>query len=148
MDSIHAGSGKGRKEGKEKGEGKVGKRRVRATAAAAPLPFALTSEPPRPSPLFLSFPVSDLLELELTPNEELSQHSCCPPAARHLRPLVTRNLKKAAGPRLMRRCRQRRRKRQTMVAAEIAESRRWIWAGRRRQLELTENLFHAFDSIE
>ncbi|XLR43564.1 hypothetical protein S83_028224 [Arachis hypogaea] len=62
--------------------------------------------------------------------------------------LLTRNLKKAAGSRLMRRWWQGRRKRQTMVAVAIAESRRWIWAGRRDQLEPTENLFHAFDSIE
>ncbi|QHN92620.1 uncharacterized protein DS421_17g585360 [Arachis hypogaea] len=66
------GGGGGGREGK-KGKGEPPSRRRRPAAAA--LPFALTPEQPRPSPLLLSFSVSDdLLEPELTAGEPLLLH--------------------------------------------------------------------------
>ncbi|QHN88196.1 uncharacterized protein DS421_16g561510 [Arachis hypogaea] len=118
----------GREDGTEEGEGKEkGHRRCSFPLRANPRATAT-------SPLLLFFPVSDLLEPELTTGEELSQHSCCPPAVRHLRHLVTRNLKKVVGPRLIRRWRQ---------AKGGGRGRRW-----RLSPLLSLSLFYTFDSIE
>ncbi|XP_016205810.1 WAS/WASL-interacting protein family member 1-like [Arachis ipaensis] len=64
------------KQGEGEGKEERGKGSRRPAAAAAPLPFALTPEQTRPSPLLLSFPVSDdLLEPELTAGEPLLLHN-------------------------------------------------------------------------